>query len=83
MSILTKVMKGGRVQKKQDTITNVLTTFKLDVVSDLSSSNVHFDSVVGFDRRIWVTNGPGIMGAKLRNTFASCPDFPDLAELVL
>ena len=60
-----------------------LTTVKMNVVCDLSCSNVNLHCIVDFDDWIWVPDGAGIEGAQVRNSFLTRPYFANLAQLVL
>jgi hypothetical protein len=61
-----------------DNVTNV----ELDVVNDLVVNQVELDGVVGLDDGVRVTDGPSVVGDKVRNSLLSQLVVLDLQQLV-
>lgn len=59
------------------------TCLKLDEVCNFACVQVNTDGVVDLDHRIRVTDGAGIMGHQVWDSFCADEDFPHFAQLVL
>ena len=71
-----------RAIKESDNL-NVITGIELDEVLDLSSGDVYLDGIIGLAERVWVADGPTVVGCDVWDPLRSNTHFTYTAQLVL
>lgn len=60
-----------------------ITRIELNEIIDLSTGNIDFDGVVGFNQRVRVANGTAVVKNEVGDFLRSLADLLDAAQLVL